>query len=394
MNSRFIRLSALLGSVVFAFTACGGAGSSVPATPGGINTQQVMSERVQGQAAVPPSFRLPLHAIEYQPPADTRIAAAMASPLAAIASVPLWSSSFKFGGTRYPFYMVGSSPYSTDTSTTVPTVIIPINFSFADGTFLGGEKPAADLAGSPIFKDAVFPTGTGQWDDTFQRANFAKVVGAHYHILLGAPSMLPAITVKVPKDEATIDTVMGHVGTFKIALVNIDFINTTLNNIFSTVSLNPKTLAILVVGNVFEYEGSECCILGFHSAFLNGNGVNTFAYGSYNRPNIFSDPIQDITVFSHETAEWLDDPLIGNVVPSWGFPQTPTTCFSNILEVGDVIEGYNPSNFPVKVGAKTYHPQDLAFYSWFAHQVPSIGIHGQYSYLSPPKLTAPPPPCT
>jgi len=42
----------------------------------------------------------------------------------------------------------------------------------------------------------------------------------------------------------------------------------------------------------------------------------------------------------------------------------------------------------------TYHPQDEAFFSWFAHQSPSIGAGGRYSYVSPSKLTSPPPSCT
>ena len=47
----------------------------------------------------------------------------------------------------------------------------------------------------------------------------------------------------------------------------------------------------------------------------------------------------------------------------------------------DATTGLNPCNWPP------------AFFSWFAHQKPSIGKSGRYSYLSPAKLTAPPPAC-
>jgi len=31
------------------------------------------------------------------------------------------------------------------------------------------------------------------------------------------------------------------------------------------------------------------------------------------------------------------------------------------------------------VGGFTYHPQELAFFSWLYHQSPSPGVHGWYS---------------
>ena len=382
----------------------------MPASPGGTESQPI-SGPMQQQSAVqsaPASVaeattvQLPLHAMDYNPPADPRVISAFAAPTVAIPTVPEWSTSFKFGGKSFRVFMVGSNPFRAGITTTVPTEIQPISFSFADGTFLGADKVAADLANSPIFKDADFPTGTGQFDDIFQRANFAKVIGPNYHVLLGRPMMMPAITVKVPQDQAVIVPVKSAAGgTFKVGLININFIETLVHSIVESGTINPRSLPLLVVGNVFEFIGkpSVCCILGFHNAVLVGNGVQTYAFGAWPRPGLFgngmggSAQIQDMTVFSHETGEWLDDPNGGNIVPAWGFPQAPKTCFSNALEVGDVIENFPVPTFLVKFNGLTYHPQDLAFYSWFAHQVPSIGINGQYSYQSPAKLTAPPPPC-
>jgi len=40
-----------------------------------------------------------------------------------------------------------------------------------------------------------------------------------------------------------------------------------------------------------------------------------------------------------------------------------------------------PANHDARSGPSGYHPQDEAFLSWFAHQTPSIGYGGPYSYL-------------
>lgn len=409
MKATSIRLSALLGSAIFAITACSSGGSSVPAAPGGTESQPI-SGTMQQQSAIqsaPASVadvsaaQFPLRAMAYEEPADPRVTSAMTAG-ASVPSVTQWTSSFTFNGTAFPFFMVGTNPFTTNVTTTIPTEIQPINFHFADGTIINAEGAATALTQSPIFQNTVFPTGTGQFDDIFQRANFAKVIGPGYHVRLGAPTMLPAVTIDVPMGTATIVHIMLKNGTtFKIALVNINLVENVVHGLVDNGTFNPRALAMMVAGNVYEFIGkpSNCCVLGFHNARLVGNGVQTYAFGAWPRAGIFgngmggSAQIQDMTVFSHETGEWLDDPNGGNVVPAWGFPQTPATCFSNILEVGDVIEGFGVPTFHVSLNGKTYHPQDLAFYSWFAHQVPSIGINGQYSYESPAKLTAPPPPC-
>jgi hypothetical protein len=119
----------------------------------------------------------------------------------------------------------------------------------------------------------------------------------------------------------------------------------------------------------------------------------TFIYGAYNQSGIFSNKSQDITITSHEVAEWATDPLGTNIVPPWGLPQNPGSCFSDLLEVGDAVEADPNITFTVTLNGVTYHPQDEAFFSWFAHQSPSIGAGGRYSYESPAKLTAPPPAC-
>src|SRR5215831_10995775 len=51
-------------------------------------------------------------------------------------NIPLWSSSFTFNATPYPFTMVGTDPALGSHTSRIPTIIIPIRFVFSDSTTL------------------------------------------------------------------------------------------------------------------------------------------------------------------------------------------------------------------------------------------------------------------
>jgi len=314
---------------------------------------------------------------------------------AAITTVPHWSSSFSFGGISYAFNMVGTSPFTTNITTTIPTVIQPITFTFAGGVSI--SPPTTALVNSPIFKSTTFPTGTGQFLDVFQRANFAKPVATNtaYHLHLGTPTVKSLMSVAVPRSAGvSAVTTTGRT----VGLLDIAFLEGFLNNLIAAGQYSPGSLVIFLVGNVFEYEinTNNCCIGGFHSATSEAlNQVVSFMFTAYNQSGIFSGGVQDIAITSHEVAEWANDPLGTNIVPAWGQPaQNTSICASDVLEVGDAIEAFSTPTFTVTLNGVTYHPQDEAFFSWFAHQSPSIGAGGRYSYVSPSKLTSPPPSCT
>jgi hypothetical protein len=71
----------------------------------------------------------------------------------------------------------------------------------------------------------------------------------------------------------------------------------------------------------------------------------------------------------------MNDPLTTNPTPAWGHVGQVSGCQSN-LEVGDPLSG---TTFPVMLNGFTYHPQELAFFSWFYRQKPSIAVNNWYS---------------
>ncbi len=87
--------------------------------------------------------------------------------------------------------------------------------------------------------------------------------------------------------------------------------------------------------------------------------------------------------------EWAAGPFVSNVVPVWNQPDG-STCFSNLLEVGDPVEAMPRPWYTIKVGTVTYHPSDIAGLSWFSHASPSTQQNGLYSckgYLTAPSTT-------
>ena len=138
-----------------------------------------------------------------------------------------------------------------------------------------------------------------------------------------------------------------------------------------------NVLPVFLSYNTFESLGSQCCILGYH--FVTATS-QTYAVAAYSDPGIFSAPIQDIHILSHELGEWTDDPFGNNIVPAWANVGQVAGCQNN-LEVGDPVTG---NAFTVAMGGIapfTYHPEDLVFFPWFARILPSTSVNGWYSFL-------------
>jgi hypothetical protein len=134
-----------------------------------------------------------------------------------------------------------------------------------------------------------------------------------------------------------------------------------------------------------------CCILGYHSAFGRPSGTQTYAVGAYSDPGEFSAGIEDIDAWTHEIGEWMNDPFVQidnfNFTPPWGNVGQVNGCQDN-LEVGDPLTG---TAYTIDYNGFTYHPQELAFWSWF-YRTHSTGTGGKYSFEG--TFTAPQGTCT
>lgn len=317
-----------------------------------------------------------------------------AGPQTLITSIPTWTGSAPPGSLKsLSFTMAGGDP-STGGTTSIDTSIIPISFVFDGFKNAKGNPITLDvssfvpqvLAGpnfnNALYSDAGSPT---QFADAVQLAEFTDVKLGTWHTLLNAPRMLTPVTIEIPAGLRVVQ-LYRLISTGAIfALVNAKFFISQLNTIFQLEGLKTSELAIALTHNVFLYQRNnpaDCCILGFHSAFEPQIGaIQTFAWASWTDPGIFYG-FKDITAFSHEVSEWMDDPFVDNAVtPPWQFPHEPGVC-RGLLETGDPIEVLRPKfiNFPVTLNSFTYHPQNEALLQWFAQTKPSDAFEQAYSY--------------
>jgi len=325
-------------------------------------------------------------------------------------SIPLWNYSIvsPLDSHTYSGTMVGRSPFFHGARTTnVATIIVPLKIVFSTGatfdptatdtTCSPSGTPLALTQQSPLFTPLdITMGGTGgvdmgvtQYVDAFQRANFFTDVsptGARYHTVLSPVTTLSAVTVNVPAADGSVFSTSqfgGCGGT--IGVMNINWFDPEVTGIIipslAASGVGPGTFPFFVLKNVVMTSGTpsfptNCCILGYHGAFSNAGNLQTYSPADYDTSGIFSG-VTTVTAMSHEIGEWMDDPAGSNPTPAWGHIGQVGGCQSN-LEVGDPLSG---TEFPALTASNnvTYHMQELAFFSWFYRQVPSIGVNDVYS---------------
>lgn len=308
-----------------------------------------------------------------------------------IKTIPNWTSSFKYQGTKYSYSMVGKDPSKGSSTTKVDTLLIPVKLTLSDGTVYDGASKAKKVTNSPIFKNTSFSSGNTQYGDAIQRAEFWKYVSKKspkYHVLLNAPTQKSTFSISVPADKGSNLTLKsGKV----VAGVDINFLDAQFVAYMQAHHVSPKTLPIFLTYDTFgtDNNGADCCIGGYHNAIptADNKGIQTYAYAEYGdkglsstNPTLFA----NTDALSHEISEWYNDPFGNNAVPPWSVPSQPQYGCTSVLEVGDPLVG-------IGFDKNGYHLQDEAFFSWFARQSPSIGIHGRYTYLG--TFTTFSPPC-
>lgn len=326
------------------------------------------------------------------------------SPLYAVLPGPdLEKAALRFGFTtfsnfvtvgrkRYNFTMVGTDPSARNAKNAViPVVILPVRAVFDDGTTLdatapdpcaGGVPPAVLVEQSPVLESADYGDGIRQYVEQFRRVEFWSFTGApggrnpNYSVRI-APSFGPTAVINFhgfPTQAAT----CGRRGLVELHGWD-SFVQKTVFPLLRGLGVGgPNAFVLFLFSNVEFYNSTQnnCCVLGYHSWF-SFHGLQTYGVAEYDTNRHF-DSVSDVSVLAHELGEWYDDPMGNNATPPWGHIGQQAGCQSN-LEVGDPLSGHF---FPVTMpNGVTYNPQELAFFSWFFDEKPSLGFDGWYSGL-------------
>jgi hypothetical protein len=293
-----------------------------------------------------------------------------------------WSSTFTSGGKTYKFSMVGTNPAKGSATTTVPVTIVPLLLNFTGGMSFDGTPLVKRTTSSPLFQKASFISGKTQYGDAVQRAEFWNSVSTkspNYHVLVGTPTIAKTVTMNIPATHGatTVDPSSGKI----IGIIDINWFDPQIQKMLISLHFTPNMLPIFLSHNVYLSAGAptlnNCCIGGYHNAVSNSAGLQTYIWTTEADHGVQGGFSEDVSALSHEMLEWFNDPFTNNVVPNWISPIAPQYGCNNFLEVGDPLVGVV---FTVS-GFSGDHLQDVAFFSWFARQSPSIALHGLYTYL-------------
>lgn len=357
---------------------------------------------------------MPKHTVSNKMSAATNAATQAQDPR--VVSVPTFTRSFSYGGTNYPYTMIGQQP-GTKQTTVVPTTYIPLSFYFDEFVDQNGNNITVDattitdeIKTSPLFENAEYATGNTQFVDAQMRAEFWPLFNKdgdndgddNFHVLLAKPQTLIPVQIEVPAGSSVVYQLPD--GTF-FALIDFNFIVSQLNTLVQTEPITVNSIPIFVTrnavyGDFAANQPTDCCIGGFHTAFeVNQTAtqifVQTLAFATSLDPDVadglFGDPgeLADVNGLSHEMAETMNDPFGNNITPNYQIPGAPAGTCQNVLEVGDVVEYLSPDYTDVTLHGFTYHPQTLGLLQWFEGKTHSNAFHGDYSFPDPAKLTGP-----
>ena len=289
-------------------------------------------------------------------------------------SLAQWNGSFvDLTGRAITYTMVGSNPSSTNTTTTIPVVIVPIKMVYGSTngnmTFdpnahkvSNGLTVTQNTLASPLFNAGIdfnqggTDLGNTQYADAFQRGNFWSSVSTNssYHVVLGTPTVATEQTINVSRFQGRV--ISNPFGSGKVGEMNINSFDSSLQTFMRNLAsqINPGVLPIFVTYNIYLTSRS-CCIGGYHSANGRQPSGQTYSYATY--VDSVGSFAQDVSALSHELGEWMDDPFVDNHV----------NCTDNsILEVGDPLENEkNYGGYPYSLNGFTYNLQSLVFLGYF-----------------------------
>ena len=314
--------------------------------------------------------------------------------------------------------IVGQPP-DRKTTLRIPVLLVPVTLDFeaagADGSsvVMKAEPDVAPVLASPVFSRYYFASGgRTQFADALLRSTFRSSPG--WHTLLRHPAVKP-ITVKVPVGFGYI--LHSRRDAASLGVADADFVQREL---FRQVSAQPGlgksgTLVLAITHNTTFYvdgDATICCTWGTHG--IDSVTGNSFVMASFleRPPAVVAD--RDIQPITEQLAEFLYDPrhdpqhygynvtAPGNAVPPWMWPGDSKGCGGPgiassyfLLEPTDVNLKNNfpaSSAYVARVGAKSWHLQNVALLRWYAGDAPNPA--GLFSFPDKSQLTQAATPCS
>ena len=355
---------------------------------------------------------------------------------AAATTLPMWNftTTASRDGHDYHGTMIGRSPFFHGARTTgIDVVLIPLRISIRnanrfteafDPTQTDGCLPSVPnetatalslTQESPVLMQAnVAMNGVDesgmQYVDAFRRANFFSLVnttGDRYHTVLNVTkvaALSPVTTQTFNDPQGAIvksNCASKDIGVIDFFSFDSKIQSSILPALVAKGVVTSTVLPVFLLYNVVMTTdlpnqqnplGFNCCTLGYHSGKGSLPNVQFYAVADFYSGGTFggasNSPI-DVYVLSHEIAELLDDPLVQNAgsgaglgTPAWGHVGQDAQDCQTWLEVADPLSSAISPRFflpplPMPNGV-TYHPAELAFFSWF-YGAPSIGAGGSFS---------------
>lgn len=331
--------------------------------------------------------------------------------------LPIWRYHIvsPVNGILYTGYMIGTSLRGASTIT-IPVILVPFIVQFTNTTtgftttFDPTTVPDAGctasqtvmslVENSPIFQSRPWTlngvdVGVTQYIDAFQRSNFWQYVRSAenpWHTLLtytvGDPLSLslsypsPTLAAEIRTGASTSCT--NPVGSGSVngagyqGIVDFETLQKAMVAYIASHKITQDRFPIFILYNVMYSQNGLLYLGGYHFSeapypqVLTSPG-QTFAMANFRTNG--SGPF-DVSILSHEIAEWVNDPGGFNAVPPWGNIGEVTGCRRD-LEVGDPL---TQTDLPPIAGPNgfAYHLQELADFSWF-FRTAAIGAGGRFS---------------
>jgi hypothetical protein len=292
-----------------------------------------------------------------------------------------------------PIYFLGAVPAANKDSN-LAINIIAWRFTFSNKIVTDTRLPSCGdtvsvltrFEDSPLFGNLAYTSngvalGSRQYIDAFQAAELHGLVPLTYHTnFINETKYYHVFSVSVP----AADGFAGYLKGTKCAAGEISqsWFDNVARSAINSLKFSHALIPFNLLNNTVMYGAntSDCCIIGYHSAYGTSTYAQVYGVGSYVAPQWGFTGLTDVAALSHELGEAVNDPFVGNPTPAWGHIGQVSGCQDN-FEVGDPLSG---NEFAAVLNHFTYHLQDLAFFSWFYrgtaanHQY--LGTGGKYSF--------------